>query len=405
MKIAMVSAHPSLLDEARGPHIAGLSSALSRHGHDVTVYTRRDDPDVPSRVRTDRGYEVVHVPAGPATPLADPLSHTGAFISFLLQEWAASPPDVVHGHGWMSGMVSVLGGRRVRVPVVQTFHSLAAVGQRRRGSDAGRDERGRIEVLVGKEAAHIAAASSAEMAELIRAGVDRAKISVVPSGVDIDRFTPEGAAAGRGRLYRVVTTASLLPHRDIKAVITAFSGLDDAELVIAGRLADHPAQLREHAERLGVGDRVVFVGAVAHSAMPALLRSADAVVCAPSHEPSGAVALEAMACGAPIVATAVGALADVVVNGVTGLLVPPGEPESLSRALRSLLLDDTLRSQLAVAGRDRVTARYSWSRVAEDVLRAYTRAGAQKPPTTKGPFIHHRSTKGPFMHNVSSSEG
>jgi glycosyltransferase involved in cell wall biosynthesis len=112
-----------------------------------------------------------------------------------------------------------------------------------------------------------------------------------------------------------------------------------------------------------------------------------------------------MACGAPIVATAVGALADVVVNGVTGLLVSPGEPESLSGALRSLLLDDTLRSQLAVAGRDRVTARYSWSRVAEDVLRAYTRAGAQKPPTTKGPFIRHRSMKGPFMHNVSSSEG
>lgn len=117
--------------------------------------------------------------------------------------------------------------------------------------------------------------------------------------------------------------------------------------------------------------------------MAALVRSADAVVCAPLYEPSGAVAIEAMACGVPVVATAVGALADVVVNGVTGLLVPPGEPDSLSRALRSLLLDDTLRNEFAVAGRDRVAARYSWSRVAEDVLRVYARAGADSSGRTR----------------------
>lgn len=384
MKIAMVSAHASPLDVARGPHVAGLSSALSRHGHDVTVYTRWDDLDLPSRVRAGRGYEVVHVPAGPATPLADEhaLDHLGAFTSFLLQEWAAAPPDVVHGHGWMSGMVSVLGGRRVRVPVVQTFHSLEAVERRHGVSDTGPEERGKIEALVGKEAAHVAAAGSAEMAELIRAGVDRAKISVIPSGVDIDAFTPDESPAQRAQPYRVLTTATLLPYRDIETIITALSSVDDAELVVAGlpgsgRPHDDPdvAKLREHAEHLGAGNRVVFAGAVTRSATPALVRSADAVVCAPSYEPSGTVALEAMACGVPVVATAVGALADVVVHGVTGLLVPPGEPETLSRALRSLLLDDTLRNELAVAGRDRVTARYSWSRVAADVLRVYTRAG------------------------------
>ncbi|KJK46838.1 hypothetical protein UK23_22245 [Lentzea aerocolonigenes] len=393
MRIAMVSAHASPLDEARGTHVAELSSALTRHGHDVTVYTRREAPDVPGRMRTDRGYEVVHVPAGPATPLADEqaLPHTGDFISFLLREWATSRPDVVHGHGWMSGMVGVLGGRRARVPVVQTFHSLAAA---ERAGDTGPRERRRIEVLVGREAAHVAAASSGEMAELIKAGVDRAKISVVPVGVDIDQFTPEGPRAERDQSYRVVTAAPSPQYRDIEAVITALSGLDDAELVIAGRpesgrLHDDPevTKLREHAENLGVGDRVVFAGAVAHSAMPALLRSADAVVCATSHE-SGAVALEAMACGVPVVAKAAGAPADLVVNGVTGLLVPPGEPESLSRALRSLLLDDTLRNEFAVAGRDRVTARYSWSRVAEDVLRVYARAGSASSGRTRSGRCH-----------------
>ncbi|GGU15952.1 glycosyl transferase [Lentzea flava] len=383
----MVSAHACPLDEAS--HVARLSAALCRYGHHVTVYTRRNDPDVPGRLRTERGYEVVHVPAGPATPLTDEdaLPHMGAFISFLLQEWAASPPDVVHGHRWMSGMAGVLGGRRVRVPVVQTFHSLAAVERRHRVGDTGPEERDRIETLVGREAAHVAAVSQDEMAELIRAGVDRAKISVIPTGVDVDTFTPEGARTQRGGLYRVVTTAPLLPYRDIETVITALSNVDGAELVVAGlpesgRPKDDPevAKLREHAEHLGAGDRVVFVGAVAHSAMPALLRSADAAVCAPSYEPSGAVALEAMACGVPVVATAAGALADVVVNGVTGLLVPPVEPESLARALRSLLQDDTLRNQFAVAGRDRVTARYSWSRVAADALRVYTRLAATAGP-------------------------
>ncbi|MET8764218.1 glycosyltransferase [Lentzea sp. NPDC004782] len=351
MKIAMVHAHARLDDEARGSRVAELSSALSRHGHDVTVYVRRDDPDLPGRARTECGYEVVRVPAGPAAPLTDEdsLPHTGAFISFLLREWAEAPPDVVHGHGWMSGMVGVLGGRRVRAPVVQTFHSLAAVERRHRIGGTRPEERDRIEVLAGKEAAHVAAANSDEMAELIKAGVDRTKISVVPLGVDVDAFTPEGSRARRGRLHRVVVRAPLLPYWDFEALVKVLSGVDGAELVIAGAVT------------------------------PALLRSADVVVCAPSYEPSGAIALEAMACGVPVVATAVGALTDVVVNGVTGLLVPPGRPESLARALRLLLPDDTLRNEFAVAGRDRVTARYSWSRVAADVLRAYAQAGAAEP--------------------------
>ncbi|HUQ61657.1 MAG TPA: glycosyltransferase [Lentzea sp.] len=385
----MVSAQASPLNEASDPHgahVARLSSALCGSGHDVTVYTRCESSSAtPGRVRTGSGYDVVHVPAGPARPLAEEqaLPHIGAFAQFLLHEWAAAPPDVVHGHLWASGMVSVLGGRRIRVPVVQTFHSLAAAEMRHSAGETGLGQRGKVEVLVGKEAAHVAAVNSDEVAELIKAGVSRAKITLVPGGVDIDAFIPEGSRTRRDRLYRVVTAGPLLPHQDVEAVITALSKVDEAELVVAGlpesgRLHDDPevARLKRHAEHLGVGERVVFAGAVPHSAMPALLRSADAAVCASSYEPSGAFALEAMACGVPVVATRVGGLADVVVHGVTGLLVPPGEPESLSWALRSLLLDDTLRNEFGVAGRDRVTARYSWSRVAADVLRVYERAGA-----------------------------
>ncbi|GHH40616.1 glycosyltransferase [Lentzea cavernae] len=385
MKIAMVSADGSPLDEAAGPHgayVDGLSAALCRDGHEVAVYTRRDHRGAPARVRTDRGYELVHVPAGPAERLADEdaLPHIGAFTSSLLREWATSPPDVVHGHRWVSGMVSVLGGRRISVPVVQTFHSLAAAEQRHcttRGT--GPEQRRKLEVLVGREVAHVAAGSSSEAFELLNAGVHRSAISVVPSGVDIDAFTPDGPEARRGRPHRVVLTGTQLTPRHVDAVISALFRVDGAELVVAGlplgRPGGDPAAAK--ARDVDAGPRVAFTGPVARSAMPALLRSADVVVCASSYEPSSAIALEAMACGVPVVATAVDALADVVVDGVTGLLVPPGEQVALSRALRSLLLNDTLRNEFAVAGRDRVTARYSWDRVAADFLRLYEQAGAR----------------------------
>jgi glycosyltransferase involved in cell wall biosynthesis len=370
VKIAMVSAHSSPLDRAAHPHgtqVAGLAAALCRHGHDVTVYSRWDS-DAPGRLRTDQGYKVVHVPAGPRTRLdeAHALPHMGDFTSFVMHEWAVSQPDVVHGHRWMSGLVSVLGGRRIRVPVVQTFDSLAPAG------DTGQAERGRIEVLIAKEAAHVAVAGPTEAFALSRAGVGRTKISVVPSGVDVDAFTPEGARARRDRRHRVVAAGPLPPNEIIEGILAALSRVDGAELVIADAV---PARVRARAEQLGVA---VTAGAV----VPALLRSADAVVCAPAHEPSGAAALEAMACGVPVVATAAGGLQDVVVHGVTGLLVPPDDAEGLARALYTLLLDDTLRQEFAVASRDRVTARYAWSQVALEVLRVYGRAGlaAAKTP-------------------------
>lgn len=381
MKIAMVSAHASPLGQDLDPHVTGLAAALCRHGHDVTIYHRRDDPDLPERVRADHGYDVVHVPAGPPTRLDDDhaLPHMGDFASFLLHEWAVSQPDVVHGHRWMSGLVSVLGGRRVRVPVVQTFHSLAGSGKPR-----GPIERGKIEGLVAKEAAHVVATSSSETFALAAAGVDRRKISVVTSGVDLDAFTPDGPLAHRDQKYRVVVAGSLPSHGNIEAMFTALSRVDGAELVITGLPGDSPAtaELRARAEELGVAPRVVFVGSVAHDAVPALLRSADAVVCAPAHESSGAVALEAMACGVPVLATAVGELADVVVDGVTGLLVTPDDSDGLARALHRLLLDDTLRQEFSMASLDRVAARYSWNQVALEVLRVCERAGVPTAKTT-----------------------
>ena len=120
-----------------------------------------------------------------------------------------------------------------------------------------------------------------------------------------------------------------------------------------------------------MADRVHLLGAVGRDEMPALIRSADVVACAPWYESFGITPLEAMACGVPVVATAVGGLNDTVIDGVTGVLVPPRRPDAMGTALRRLLADPTRRLSFSRASLDRARSRYSWERVAADTARAY----------------------------------
>jgi glycosyltransferase involved in cell wall biosynthesis len=190
--------------------------------------------------------------------------------------------------------------------------------------------------------------------------------------------------------HRLVTVGRLVPRKGFDIAITALAQLPDTELVIAGgpergRLSQDPEvkRLRELADRLGVGDRVRWPGQVSREDMPALLRSADAVVCTPWYEPFGIVPLEAMACGVPVVAAAVGGLTDTVVDGVTGLLVRPHQPKELAARVRRLLDDPALGHAYGTAGHDRAVARYSWDRVAADTLRAYHKLVPQVAATAE----------------------
>ncbi|EWC63215.1 Glycosyl transferase, group 1 [Actinokineospora spheciospongiae] len=390
MKIAMVSEHANPLaalgeEDAGGQnvHVAGLASALAARGHRVTVFARRDDPDVPELVHA-KGYDVVHVPAGPAAPVPkdDLLPHMNDFTRFLARHWRDDTPDVVHSHFWMSGMASVLAARTVEVPVVHTYHALGTVKRRHQGSaDTSPAKRIGIERMVGKQADAIVATCTDEVFELVRMGLSRQKVTVVPSGVDTQRFSPDGRGAPKSTGHRIVSVGRLVPRKGFAEVISALRLLPDTELVIAGGGADvegdpQARALLEHAGSVGVRDRVRLTGRVSRRSMPALLRSADVVVCAPWYEPFGIVPLEAMACSVPVVATAVGGLVDTVVDGVTGLLVPPRDPVALAKALRSLLADPTQRQALGLAGYDRVQARYLWEHVAQATEEVYLRVGA-----------------------------
>jgi glycosyltransferase involved in cell wall biosynthesis len=136
-------------------------------------------------------------------------------------------------------------------------------------------------------------------------------------------------------------------------------------------------RLRAIAGEAGVGDRLAFVGAVPRADVPAWVRSADVVLAVPWYEPFGITPLEAMACGRPVVATAVGGLVDTVADGVTGDLVPPRDPEQLGEVLAALLADDERRAAYGAAGVHRVRARYRWSRVVTDTETVYRHVRAR----------------------------
>ncbi|MBV9920198.1 MAG: glycosyltransferase [Pseudonocardia sp.] len=386
MRIAMVSEHASPLADPGGPdaggqnvHVRELSRALAAAGHEVTVFTRRDDPHRPEIVPMQPGVTVRHVLAGPARPIPkdDILGHIPDLARGLEESWRAEPPDIVHAHFWMSGRAAATAARALDLPLVQTFHALGCVKRRHQGpADTSPDARIPAERQLTRRVDRVIATCEDELFELIRTGAPRGRVSIVPCGVDTVDFSPDGPALPRGDRPRLVSIGRLVRRKGVDEVVTALAAVPGAELLIAGGPAEatldpDTVRLRELTARHGVSDRVRFLGAVPRAEVPALLRSADAVVCAPWYEPFGIVALEAMACERAVVATAVGGMQDTVVHGVTGLHVPPRSPNALAAALRDLLSDPKLPTAFGRAGRARVMARYAWTRVAAATERVY----------------------------------
>jgi D-inositol-3-phosphate glycosyltransferase len=264
--------------------------------------------------------------------------------------------------------------------VVQTFHALGVVKRRHQGAkDTSPPPRLREEATLAREADRIVATCSDEVFELVRMGADLRRVAVVPCGVDLGMFRPDGPAAPRpSGTARLLVVSRLVERKGIGDVVAAMARLPGVELVVAGgppatELAGDPeaARLAALAERVGVAGRVRLLGRVGRCDLPALYRSADLVVNVPWYEPFGIVPLEAMACGVPVVASAVGGLVDTVVDGVTGVHVPPRRPRLLAEAVAGLLADRERRAILGATGARRARRRYGWDRIAGSTLEAY----------------------------------
>lgn len=382
MKIALVAQHTtSLAEDAR---LRELSRSLAGKGHRVTVYARKDDAAQPAKADLDPGVQVELIGTGGerASDESQLLAQVPAFSQPLHEQWRHERPDVVHALRWTSGLAALAAARDLRIPVVQSFDSLGVAERRHHVLPVSvGTERIRLEPAIGRSVNAVVAGSSDEESDLTRLGVPRRSIKVVPCGVDTDEFSPDGPVAERAGRPRLVTVADLNEHDELTTLLQALSKVPGAELVVAGgppraKLRGDMAyrRLAKVAESLDVTGRVLFAGEVGRAALPPLLRSADLLVNVSEYDPTGMLSVQAMACGTPVIATAGGGQVDAVVDGTTGILVPPGRPALLAQRIRQLLAHPMLLEAFSVAATDRARSRYSWDRIAHETLAVYDTA-------------------------------
>ena len=283
---------------------------------------------------------------------ADVRAAVPGFAVSLQSLWSQKRPDVVHAFGWAGGLAALVAARDAGLPVVTAFGSLT-VTERQHGL-VPQLERARLERAIGSSSRAVIAASSEEAADLVRMGVSRRRVRVVPAGVDTSVFSPDGPVNPEARgaekaKPRIVTVADADDEQAV-TLARAMAAVPGAELVACPPSASHGAELA------------------------ALLRSADVFVHVPAHSPRGTGCLQAMACGVPVIASDIGAHADMVVEGTTGMLVPPGRPDLLAARIRHLLAHPVLRQACGLAAADRAQSRYCWDRIATETLAVYEAA-------------------------------
>ena len=401
-RVALISLHASPLERAGQSNAGGLnvyvralSAALARQDLQVDIFTRRTDATTPDVVELGRGVRVILVDAGPLEPLPPddllpfvPLFTAGVIAFAGLR---GQPYDVVHSHYWLSGLVALRLRRRWDVPAVHMFHTLAQVKRRVAGIWSAPDQRRALleqQVLDGMDA--IVAANALEAAQL-RTLYDgaRARIHAIPCGVDLALFAPRERVAARATLDTgppldapiVFTAARIEPLKDIGTAVRATAllrslGVTDARLVVAGGPVTGPAGTREMdhlhtvAAECGVTDRVHFVGSVTQEQLPLYMAAADVVVVSSLHESFGMVALEALACGRPVVASAAGGLQLTVHDGENGYLAPPRDAPAFAARLAPLLRNPVLAQRMSLAAR-RGAEPYGWDVIADRVRCLY----------------------------------
>jgi D-inositol-3-phosphate glycosyltransferase len=406
LRIAMLSVHTCPLAPLGGWETGGMNvyvRAVSQHlstlGLDIDVYTRRQDPTVPAVVRFAEGARVIHVDAGPAVPLRKDaiLDYLPEFVAGVRRQAQLDGVryDLMHAHYWVSGAVAALLQPRWQVPVVAMFHTLARMKNRvlAAGPERESERRAESEQRTMLLADRIVAATAADRRQMLdHYRLPPGKISVVPGGVDRERFRPHDQAAARralglrgSKVLLFVGRIQRLKGIDLLLRAAARLVADDpalaAELqvlIVGGRPAEHGAspesqelrRLQRLAGRLGIADRVEFVGAVDQARLPLYYGAADATVIPSLYESFGLVAVESMACGTPVVAARVGGLASTIQDGQTGYLIPWADAALYAERLGALLGDAALRRRLGENGVC-AAARYDWAQVAEEIYGIY----------------------------------
>ncbi len=384
-------------------YVRAVCEELSRHGVPTEVFTRRTDDTGPDRLRLAELSWVTRIQAGPpAAPAKDDLFDLlPAFTQAVLAEQERRGVDyqLIHSHYWLSGWVA----RRLKaewgIPWFHTAHTLARVKNERAaaGSIPEPEHRIAVEQAVVRDSDRLVASTMAEAEDLIRLyGADWAHLTVVPPGVSLKVFGPRPTSDLRLRLglrdTRVILFAGRLERlKGAETLLEAFAILrrqppvtQPLALIVIGDDSHNGAtesradggerrRLEAVAARLGIAGSVRFMGAVAQGALATYLSLADVCVVPSYTESFGLVALEAAACGTPVVAARVGGLPAIVKDGLTGYTIAGHQPALYAERIGQLLQDDELRRCFSRRSR-MVATQFSWERTVERLLEEYRRA-------------------------------
>jgi D-inositol-3-phosphate glycosyltransferase len=407
IRVAMLSYHTCPLATLGGKDTGGmnvyvrdLTRFLGRVGVHVDIYTRSQDEHVP-HVLHNLGYgnRVVHIPAGPELPL--PKTELAKYIPDFVEgvrRFAASKGlryDIIHSHYWMSGIAGLDLRQRWSVPLIHMFHTLGAMKNRVAQVDEQLEGEYRIkgEKKVLKDADMIVAATPAEVAQLQWLyQTDITHVEIVSPGVDTSRFYPIQKDEAKAFIGIPICDQMLLfvgRIEPLKGLDVLFSAI--AEIRSSGRFEKIPfclaviggdpdanqetmsaemVRLQEMRSELGLDDFVAFLGKKSQDTLPYYYSASEAVIVPSHYESFGMVALEAMACGVPVVASQVGGLAFLIQDGITGYHVPVGEPEALGDRIIALIENGDLRQQLGNNAYE-FAHDYRWENVAERIKELY----------------------------------
>ena len=397
-RVAVLSVHSSPLappgvGDSGGMNVTirALAGELARAGIESDLYTRATSTDDPPVVELQPGVRLLHLPAGPPGPVPKQTlpRYLCAFLCALLRAGERyGPYDVLHSHYWVSGWVARLARERWDSPMVHSFHTLGRV---KNLSLADGDEPEPPTRLAGEE--RVAAAADCLLAptpvearQLVELyGAAPARVRVVPYGVDRARFHPGDREAARAALgvtrpHVLAFVGRLQPLKAPDVAVLALAALArqrpdlDVELLVVGGASGNgngePARLAKLAADAGVADRVRFLAAQPHDRLATVYRAADLVLMPSWSESFGLVALEAQACGTPVVAAGVGGLQHAVGDGTTGVLVASHQPEAWAGAVARLLSNPRRLAAMGAAAA-RFAGVHGWDRTAARLLGIY----------------------------------
>lgn len=403
-RVAVLSVHTSPLEQpgtgdagGMNVYIVQTATRMAQRGVEVEIFTRATSSELPPVAELAPGVRVRHVAAGPFEGLGkeELPGQLCAFTAGVLRAEARHEPgyyDAIHSHYWLSGQVGWLARERWGVPLVHTAHTLAKVKNLALAEGDAPEPRMRVigeEQVVG-ESDRLVANTDIEASELIKLyDADASKVAVVPPGVDLDRFTPGDRARARqsfgipqdatvlafvGRIQPLKAPDVLL--RAAAEMLIRDPGLRSRLVVLivggpSGSGLEQPKALEELAAQLGITDVVRFLPPQPGPALAEVYRAADLVAVPSYNESFGLVALEAQACGTPVVAAAVGGLPVAVNDGVSGVLVHGHEPDAWAAAIGSVALPQREHLASNAVGHAR---RFSWDRTTDALLAGYQEA-------------------------------